>query len=108
MQNFHYIFPLYEIWSPVTCVSAMCKHRQKNNGITTTIYIIIKHRYQRIKVVDIFFTEKGIPITNCKACVTDGAPAIIGRFGHQRGFIAHLKYAILGILTVIVSFIVNI
>ncbi|KAL4089195.1 hypothetical protein QTP88_024256 [Uroleucon formosanum] len=41
--------------------------------------------------------QKGIPITNCIACATDGAPAMIGR---QRGFIAHLKNAVPGILTV--------
>lgn len=49
------------------------------------------------KVVENFFVEKGIPITNCIACATDGAPAMIGR---QRGFIAHLKNAVPGILTV--------
>jgi hypothetical protein len=43
------------------------------------------------------FTEKGIPVTNCIACETDKASAIIGC---QRGFIAHLKNAIPGILTV--------
>ncbi|XP_050059713.1 SCAN domain-containing protein 3-like [Aphis gossypii] len=48
-------------------------------------------------VVNNFFIEKGIPITNCIACATDGAPAMIGR---QRGFIAHLKNAVPGILTV--------
>ncbi|KAL4148924.1 hypothetical protein QTP88_003062 [Uroleucon formosanum] len=41
--------------------------------------------------------QKGIPITNCIACATDGAPAMIGR---QRGFIAHLKNAVPEILTV--------
>ncbi|KAL4104424.1 hypothetical protein QTP88_019725 [Uroleucon formosanum] len=41
--------------------------------------------------------KKGIPITNYIACATDGAPAMIGR---QRGFIAHLKNAVPGILTV--------
>lgn len=49
------------------------------------------------KVVDNFFTEKSIPITNCIACATDGAPAMIGR---QRCFIAHLKNAVPGIFTV--------
>lgn len=44
-------------------------------------------------VVNNFFIEKGIPITNCIACATDGAPAMIGR---QRGFIAHLKKESLG------------
>jgi len=48
-------------------------------------------------VVNNFFIEKGIPITNCIACATDGAPAMIGR---QRGFIAHLKNAVPRILTV--------
>ncbi|VVC40502.1 Hypothetical protein CINCED_3A016764 [Cinara cedri] len=49
------------------------------------------------KVVHNFFIEKSFPMTNCIACATDGAPAMIGR---QRGFIAHLKNAVPGILTV--------
>jgi len=43
------------------------------------------------KVVENLFVEKGVLITNCIACDTDGAPAMIG---YQRGFITHLKNAV--------------
>lgn len=47
------------------------------------------------KEVDNIFVEKGIPITNCIACATDGTHAMIGR---QRGFIDHLKNVVKKIL----------
>lgn len=51
------------------------------------------------KIVDNFFitSKRDISITNCVACVTDGTSAMIGC---QCDFIAHLKNANLGILTV--------
>lgn len=44
-----------------------------------------------------YFDENRIPLHNILACVTDGAPAMIGRY---RGFIAMLKREIPGILTI--------
>ncbi|XP_040575992.1 protein FAM200C-like [Lepeophtheirus salmonis] len=48
-------------------------------------------------IVDNFFKEKKIPLTNILACATDGAPSMIGRY---RGFISFLKKAVPGVLTV--------
>ncbi|KAG9481570.1 hypothetical protein GDO78_010682 [Eleutherodactylus coqui] len=49
------------------------------------------------KRVEEFFQEKNIPLTNVLACATDGALSMIGRY---RGFIAHLKSAMPGIMAV--------
>ena len=43
------------------------------------------------KVVEYFFQEKEIPLSNIIACATDGAPAMVGR---QRGFISYMKRAV--------------
>ena len=43
------------------------------------------------KLVEYFFTEKEIPLSNILACATDGAPAMVGR---QRGFISYMKRAV--------------
>ncbi|XP_040582182.1 SCAN domain-containing protein 3-like [Lepeophtheirus salmonis] len=48
-------------------------------------------------IVDNFFKEKKIPLTNALACATDGAPSMIGPY---RGFISFLKKAVPGVLTV--------
>ena len=48
-------------------------------------------------VVENFFKEKNIPLSNILACATDGAPSMIGR---HRGFISFLKKAVRGVLTV--------
>ena len=48
-------------------------------------------------VVENFFKEKNIPLSNILACATDGAPSMIGR---HRGFISFLKKAVPGVLTV--------
>ena len=39
-------------------------------------------------VVENFFKEKNIPLSNILACATDGAPSVVGR---HRGFISFLK-----------------
>ncbi|XP_037122184.1 protein ZBED8-like [Syngnathus acus] len=49
------------------------------------------------RVVDDFFKEKDIPLSNILACATDGAPSMVGR---HRGFISFLKKAVPGVLTV--------
>ncbi|KAK3789866.1 hypothetical protein RRG08_060419 [Elysia crispata] len=48
-------------------------------------------------VVENFFKEKNIPLSNILACATDGVPSMIG---HHRGFISFLKKAVPGVLTV--------
>ena len=48
------------------------------------------------KVVETFFNEKGIPLTNILACATDGEPAMIGQ---HKGFLGFLKKAVPGVLT---------
>uniref|UniRef100_A0A5S6QFW0 DUF4371 domain-containing protein n=1 Tax=Trichuris muris TaxID=70415 RepID=A0A5S6QFW0_TRIMR len=48
-------------------------------------------------VVEEFFTEKEIPLTNIMAVATDGAPSMVGS---HRGFIAHLKRAVPEVLAV--------
>ena len=48
-------------------------------------------------VVENFFKEKDIPLSNILACATDGAPSMIGC---HRGFISFLKKAVPGVLTV--------
>ena len=47
------------------------------------------------KIVEKFFEDKQIPLTNVIACATDGAPAMIGR---SHGFIQHMKTAKPGIM----------
>jgi len=42
-------------------------------------------------VVENFFKEKNIPLSNILACATDGAPSMVG---HHRGFISFLKEAV--------------
>ncbi|XP_072401169.1 zinc finger MYM-type protein 6-like [Diabrotica undecimpunctata] len=49
------------------------------------------------EVVKRFFEEKEIPLLNMIACATDSVAAMTGR---HRGFIAHLKQAVPGILCV--------
>lgn len=49
------------------------------------------------RVVENFFKEKDIPLTNILACATDGAPSMTGR---HRGFISFLKKAVSGVFTV--------
>ena len=43
------------------------------------------------RVVDDFFKEKDIALSNILACATDGAPSIVGR---HCGFISFLKKAV--------------
>ncbi|XP_039206934.1 zinc finger MYM-type protein 6-like [Crotalus tigris] len=49
------------------------------------------------KKVEEFFNEKNIPLTNVVACATDGAASMVGRY---RGFQAHLKSVVPGVMTV--------
>uniref|UniRef100_A0ABM5G983 Zinc finger MYM-type protein 6-like n=1 Tax=Pogona vitticeps TaxID=103695 RepID=A0ABM5G983_9SAUR len=49
------------------------------------------------KKVEDFFNEKNIPLTNVMACATDGAASMVGRY---RGFQAHLKLVVPGVMTV--------
>ena len=49
------------------------------------------------KTVEKIFEDKQIPRTNVIACVTDGAPAMIGR---HCGFIQHMKTVTLGIMAI--------
>ena len=49
------------------------------------------------RVVEGFFKEKDIPLTNIIACATDGEPAMVGC---HRGFLSFLKEAVPGIFTV--------
>ena len=49
------------------------------------------------RVVESFFKEKDIPLSNIIACATDGAPSMVGHF---RGFTSYLKQAVPGVLTV--------
>ena len=48
-------------------------------------------------VVENFFKEKNIPLSNILACATDGAPSMEG---NHCGFISFLIKAVLGVLTV--------
>ncbi|XP_018015681.1 protein ZBED8 [Hyalella azteca] len=48
-------------------------------------------------VVDDFFKEKDVPLSNILACAADGAPSMVGR---HCGFIYFLKKAVPGVLTV--------
>ena len=48
-------------------------------------------------VVEKFFKEKNVPLSNILACATDGAPSMLNR---HRGFITFLKQAVPGVLTV--------
>ena len=49
------------------------------------------------RVVETYFNEKGIPLTNIVSCATDGEPAMVGC---HRGFLSYLKKAVPGILAV--------
>ena len=49
------------------------------------------------RVVESFFNEKGIPLTNILTCATDGEPTMVGR---HKGFLAYLKEAVPGILAI--------
>lgn len=49
------------------------------------------------RVVEQFFKEKDIPLTNIWACATDGAPSMTGRY---RGFVAYLKRQVPNILAI--------
>ena len=49
-----------------------------------------------INTIKRFFKEKEIPIQNILSAATDGVPAMTGR---HKGFIAHLKQAVLNVLT---------
>ncbi len=48
-------------------------------------------------VVEQFFKEKNIPMSNIIACATDGAPALTGRY---KGFLAFLKKAVPNVFTI--------
>jgi hypothetical protein len=49
------------------------------------------------KVVQDYFEEKEIPLTNVSACATDGAPAMSGR---HAGFLAHLNKEVPEVITI--------
>jgi hypothetical protein len=48
-------------------------------------------------VVEQFFREKEIPLTNILSCATDGAPSMVGRYN---GFVAYLKKAVPDVFTI--------
>lgn len=48
-------------------------------------------------VVEQFFKDKEIPLTNILACATDGAPSMTGRY---RGCVAYLKKAVPNVFTI--------
>lgn len=48
-------------------------------------------------VVENFFLNENIPLTNIVACATDGAPSMVGR---HKGFLAYLKNVVPNVLTV--------
>ena len=48
------------------------------------------------KIVEQFFEQNGIPLSNVIACATNGAPTMVGRY---RGFIAYLKREVPDIFT---------
>lgn len=48
-------------------------------------------------VLDKYFKEKGIPLSNILSVATDGAPAMVGRY---RGFISYLKNAVPNLIAV--------
>ena len=49
------------------------------------------------RVVEQFFKDKEIPLTNILSCATDGAPSMTGRY---RGFVAYLKKAVPNVFTI--------
>uniref|UniRef100_A0A670XYV0 DUF4371 domain-containing protein n=1 Tax=Pseudonaja textilis TaxID=8673 RepID=A0A670XYV0_PSETE len=49
------------------------------------------------KKVEEYFNEKNIPLTNIMACTTDGAASMVGPY---RGFQAHLKLVVPGVMIV--------